>query len=72
VGVIPDIRYSSLSETPAPAVFVAQEQWTTRRVVIVVRTRVKDPGALIPAIRVEVKAMDSTLPARFPALERSL
>jgi putative ABC transport system permease protein len=69
VGVIPDIRYSSLSETPAPFVFVEQEQWTTRRMAIVVRTRVKDPGALIPAIRAEVKAMDSTLPARFKIYE---
>jgi len=42
-----------------------QEQWTLRRMALVVRSEVDGPASLIPAIRDELAAMDPTIPAQF-------
>jgi predicted permease len=65
VGVIPDIKQASLQDRVEPAVYIPQEQWTMRRGAILVRAATDDPAALIPAIRRELAAMDSTIPAVF-------
>ncbi len=65
VGVIPDIKQANLQDPVQPAVFVSQEQWTVRKAAILVRAGNDNPGALIPAIRRELEAMDPTLPAVF-------
>ena len=65
VGVIPDIKQSTLIAPVQPAVYVPQEQWTMRRMVVVVRTEVDDPASLIPGIRDVLADMDSTIPPVF-------
>jgi predicted permease len=65
VGVIPDVRQRSVTAAVQPAVYVPHEQWTMRRMSIVVRAETDDPGNLIPAIRNELAQMDATIPAVF-------
>jgi len=65
VGVIRDIKQGSLQDAVQPAVYIPHEQWTMRRMAILVRVATDDPAALIPAIRRELAAMDSTIPAVF-------
>ena len=48
-----------------PAVYIPQEQWTLRKMAVVVRAENDDAAALIPAIRRELAAMDPTIPAVF-------
>ena len=65
VGVIPDIKQASLQGDAQPAVYLTHEQLTMRKMAVVVRAETDDPAALIPAIRGELAAMDSTIPAVF-------
>jgi putative ABC transport system permease protein len=65
VGVVPDIPQSTLWETPEPAVYFPLEQWTVRRMTLVIRTRVGDPASLIPAIRAVLGELDATIPPAF-------
>jgi putative ABC transport system permease protein len=65
VGVIPDIKQGNLEDDVQPAVYIPQQQWTTRKMAVMVRVQSGDPAALIPAIRGELAAMDSTLPGVF-------
>jgi hypothetical protein len=65
VGVIPDVKQRSITSPVQPAVYVPHEQWTMRRMSIVVRAEIDDPGSLIPAIRSELAQMDSSIPAVF-------
>ena len=65
VGVIPDIKQGNLEDAVQPAVYVPQQQWTTRKMAVVVRAENDNPAAFIPAIRRELADMDSTLPGVF-------
>ncbi|HSC14114.1 MAG TPA: ABC transporter permease [Gammaproteobacteria bacterium] len=65
VGVVPDIKQATLEDDVQPALFVPQQQWHVRKMAVVVRAEHDDPAALIPAIRRELEAMDSTLPGVF-------
>lgn len=65
VGVIPDIKQGNLQDAVEPAVYIPQEQWIMRRMAIVVRAETEDPAALIPGIRRELAALDSTIPTVF-------
>jgi predicted permease len=65
VGVIPDVKQGKLSDPVAPAVYIPHEQWTTRRLALLIRASIDDPASLIPQIRREVAAMDSTIPPVF-------
>jgi putative ABC transport system permease protein len=65
VGVIPDIRQTTVWDEPQPTVYFPHEQWTVRRMAIVVRADVDEPRALIPAIRAVLAEMDPTLPPSF-------
>jgi putative ABC transport system permease protein len=65
VGVVPDIPQSSLWETPEPALYFPIEQWTVRRMTLLVRTQADDPGSLIPAIRATLGELDATIPPDF-------
>jgi predicted permease len=65
VGVIPDIKQANLLDPIAPAVYFAHEQTTMRKMAVIVRADNDDPAALIPLIRGELEAMDSTLPGVF-------
>ncbi|HEX5047432.1 MAG TPA: ABC transporter permease [Gammaproteobacteria bacterium] len=65
VGVIPDVKQGKLSDPVLPGVYIAHEQWTTRRLALVVRAGIDDPSSLIPAIRRELASMDPTIPPVF-------
>jgi putative ABC transport system permease protein len=65
VGVIPDIAQRSITSPVQPAVYVPHEQWTMRRMSVVVHADIDDPGNLIPAIRNEIAQMDPSIPAVF-------
>ncbi|HET7610016.1 MAG TPA: FtsX-like permease family protein, partial [Gammaproteobacteria bacterium] len=65
VGVIPDLKQGSVQDRVQPAVYLPHEQLTMRKMAIVVRSETDDPAALIPAIRRELAAMDSTIPSTF-------
>jgi predicted permease len=65
VGVIPDVKQGTLTDPVQPAVYVPHEQWTMRRMAMVVRAEIDNPGSLIAAIRNELAEMDSTIPAVF-------
>ena len=65
VGVVPDIPQSLLWETPEPAVYFPFEQWTVRRMTLVVRTELTEPGSLVPAIRAALGELHSTIPPAF-------
>ncbi len=65
VGMIPDIKQAKLEDAVQPAVYMPQEQWILRKMAILVRAETDDPAALIPQIRRELAALDSTLPAVF-------
>jgi putative ABC transport system permease protein len=65
VGVIPNLKQAKLWDPVLPAVYNAHEQWTTRRLALLVRSATDDPAGLIPAIRRELAAMDPTIPPVF-------
>jgi putative ABC transport system permease protein len=65
VGVIPDIKQANIQDRVQPAVYLPHELLTMRKMAIVVRAENDDPAALIPAIRRELEAMDSTIPGTF-------
>ena len=65
VGVIPDIRFLSLSDPAVPNVYMSSEQMTTRQRVVAVKTELDNPAGLIPTIRREVAAIAPTLPVEF-------
>jgi predicted permease len=65
VGVIPDVKQRSITSPVQPAVYVPHEQWTMRRMSVVVHAEIDEPGSLIPAIRRELAQMDPSIPAVF-------
>jgi predicted permease len=69
IGVVPDIPQSTLRETPEPAAYFTFEQWTMRRMTLVIRTQLADPGNLVPAIRAVLGELDPTIPPEFAVYE---
>ena len=67
VGVVPDVPQSTLWETPEPALYFPLEQWTVRRMTLVIRTQREDPRTLIPAVRSALGELDATIPPEFTA-----
>jgi predicted lysophospholipase L1 biosynthesis ABC-type transport system permease subunit len=67
VGVVGDARGAALG-TPAAieAYFPLSQSPTTRGMGIVVRTEMKDPAALLPAVRQRIAAIDADLPIVKP------
>jgi putative ABC transport system permease protein len=65
VGVIPNIKQANLQDDVQPAIYLPIEQLTMRKMAVVVRAENDDPATLIPAIRRELAAMDSTIPGTF-------
>ena len=63
VGVVGDVRVSSLEKEGAPASYmpIFQVPRTRRNVVFIARTS-GDPAALVPAIRDRIRAVDEGLP----------
>ena len=65
VGVIPNLKQATLQDGVQPAIYLPHEQLTMRKMAVVVRAENDDPAALIPAIRRELEALDSTIPGVF-------
>jgi hypothetical protein len=65
VGVIPNVKQANLQDDVQPAIYLAHEQLTMRKMAVVVRAETDDPAALIPSIRRELTSLDSTIPAVF-------
>jgi putative ABC transport system permease protein len=61
VGVVRDIRNTSLRDEPEPAMYFAIGQFPARKMHLVVRGR-GDPAELTAIIRDEVRRLDPTLP----------
>ena len=61
VGIVSEIRYGGLADTPGPQVYVpyAQDSWNS--MLLVVRARSGDPMQLAPAVRQAVGSLDSLL-----------
>ena len=65
VGVVSNIKDAALTEPAGPAIYFPHEQWTVRRMVVIIRTNIDKPANLIPAIRSELAAMDPSIPPKF-------
>lgn len=65
VGVVGDAKHLSITQPPEPAIFMSSEQFIFRRRMVLVRTSLERPEALVPAIRRELDAIDPQLGAQF-------
>ena len=65
VGIVPDIRFLSMSDAAVPNVYMSTDQMTTRQRVLAVKTALDNPSSLIPTIRREVAAIAPTTPVEF-------
>lgn len=61
VGVVADIKHSSLADDAPPEIYAAHAQFPVDFMSVVVRSSVP-PGSLIPVIRNEVREIDPALP----------
>jgi predicted permease len=61
VGIVGDVRQTTLAEDPAPTIYVAQAQVPRRGMAFVLRTD-SDPSALLPAVRAAVLSVDPDQP----------
>ncbi len=63
VGIVPDIKQTSLLDTPEPQFYrpYAQDPWTY--VTLVARARNSDAASLAPAVRKAIAEVDHALPA---------
>ncbi|MDQ6888533.1 MAG: ABC transporter permease [Gemmatimonadota bacterium] len=60
IGVVDDVRQTSLDAGASPAAYVPEDQMPYPALTLVIRTD-GDPGALLPAARRELRALDPTL-----------
>src|SRR5215211_4729716 len=61
VGVVGDVRQSTLIEPPTPQMYLSNLQEPSSAVTLVVRSR-GNPAALTPLIRQSIRALDKALP----------
>ena len=61
VGVVDDVRHTSLDLAPVPAVYVPESQMSYPGLTLVVRTD-GDPIAVLPLVRQEMHTLDATIP----------
>ena len=61
IGVVKDIKNSSLRSAAEPAIYFAERQFPSRKMHLVVRGR-GDPSRLAALVRQEVQRIDPTLP----------
>jgi putative ABC transport system permease protein len=65
VGIVEDVKYTSMAEPAVPSIYLSSEQWIYRRLTVVVRTALENPDSLVPAIRREIESIDPLLTADF-------
>jgi ABC-type antimicrobial peptide transport system permease subunit len=61
VGVVEDVKQSSLQEPPTPEMYLFDQQEPSRDMTIVVRTTA-DPTTVAPMVRERIRALDPELP----------
>lgn len=61
VGVVADAKYQTLAQAAEPAMYVSSDQFIDRRRVVLVRTSLDSPAAVVAAIRQEIAALDPLL-----------
>lgn len=61
VGVVSDVKHSSLGDSTRVTVYLPAEQQPTRYLMILARARL-DAGALTPLVRTEIAALDPSVP----------
>jgi putative ABC transport system permease protein len=62
VGVVGDVRHSSLNAKPAPHIYLPQAQQGERGMTIAVRSAGNQPTALLQLVRREIAAVDPNVP----------
>jgi len=65
VGVVGDVKHKALWNPPDPECYIPYEQVAIGQMYVVVRTD-GDPASLLPAIREQVKSLDTELPVYAP------
>jgi putative ABC transport system permease protein len=65
VGIVADVKYTSMAEPAPPSIYLSSEQWIYRRLTVVVRTVLENPESLVPAIQREIESIDPMLTADF-------
>ncbi len=63
VGIVPDLKHNGLDDPPTPAIYVSFAQRPDSSFHVAIKTSVQ-PESLMPGIRAELKAIDSTRPIR--------
>ena len=61
VGVVRDVRHRTLRADPLGQMFLSYQQFTPRRMTVVLRTAA-DPAGVVPALRQHLAALDPNLP----------
>ncbi|MCP3142613.1 ABC transporter permease [Pyxidicoccus xibeiensis] len=61
VGVVRDVKHESLGTAPEPEVYVPHLQFPLNALTVILRTS-RDPLALVPDVRAEVRALDAGVP----------
>jgi hypothetical protein len=69
VGVVADVRYSSLRQPDPPAIYVHAY---LSEGFVVVSTTLADPAPLIPAVQAAVRAIDPAVPVTIELLEDAM
>jgi putative ABC transport system permease protein len=70
VGVVDDVKYGTLADPPEPMLYLAQAQWPYWQQTIVVATSLRDPLAVVPAVRAAITGVDPQLLLQFDSVPR--
>src|SRR4029078_6838075 len=66
IGVVEDVRYKSLAEAPEPAFYMPPTQsFLAPRQAVVIATRSPDPARIVPALRSQLKDLESELSVEY-------
>jgi ABC-type lipoprotein release transport system permease subunit len=68
VGVVDDVKYGSLAETPEPTFYLPQEQSPYWQQTIVVATSLSDPTTIVSSVRAAIKSVDPRLLVQFESV----
>jgi ABC-type antimicrobial peptide transport system permease subunit len=61
VGVARDGKYSGITESPCPFLYLPVQQWYRGDAVLIVKTA-DDPAAIVPRLQQALRALDSNVP----------
>ena len=70
VGVVDDVKYTSLAEVTEPIYYRPEMQMPVWQPTVVVHTALADPGTLVPSVRAAFATVDPQLVVRVDTLPR--